>query len=207
MYFPVPYQRRFAFGLQPVLAVLAAVGWPLGQQLARALAARLGLPEALQPSAARRLTMYPLLTLGFTATLASYLAVTVSAASNQPVPIYMVDRDTYALGTWIAERSGPDDVVAGSFNTGNALAGLLPGRVVLGYDVATLHAREKRLTLEAIYRGELSTEEIRAFLAANRVSYLVVGPEERKLGPEDPGARLGLPEAARVGEAIAYRAS
>jgi hypothetical protein len=136
--------------------------------------------------------------------LATYVVVVASAATNQPVPIYLADRDTYAVGEWIAERSGPDDITLGSFNTGNVLAGLLPGRVALGYEVATLDARGKRAAIEALYRGQLSDDEAQELLARNHVAYLIVGPEERKLGEHDPGRQLGLPVAVQVGATTAY---
>src|SRR5439155_11687709 len=106
---------------------------------------------------------------------------------------------------WIAQHTGPDDVTASSFTTGNALAGVVPGRVLIGYAAATLDFRTKYETIGALYRGELEVPRAQEFLRENRVSYLVVGPEERKLGSHDPGAQLGLPEAVRVGSAVAYR--
>jgi hypothetical protein len=205
MYAPVPYQRRFAVGLFAALAVLSALAWPLVQQSALALADRLGAGPRQRRHVARRLTVYPLMIFGFTSTLFVFLGITASAMTNSPVPIYFVDRDTYQLGQWLADRTGPDDVVAAAYETGNVLSGMLPGRVVVGNVGITPHGKEKYYRLEAMFRGDLSGEETRAFLRANRVTYLVVGPEERKLGPNDPGVQLGLPIALRIGNAIAYR--
>ncbi|MBM2810521.1 MAG: hypothetical protein HW416_1280 [Chloroflexi bacterium] len=205
MYTPVPYQRRFGFGLQPVLAALAVLGWPLVRVGAVRLTERIGMRDARRDGVSRRLMTYPLLILGFTTPIAAYLAIVASAATNQPVPIYMVDRETYAIGQWIRDHSDDDDVTLGSFNTGNGIVGLLPGRVVLGYDVATVRAKEKNAEVRAIYGGTSTDADTRRFLTENRVSYLIVGPEERKLGDRDPGLSLGLQIAAQVGQATVYR--
>lgn len=205
MYAPVPYQHRFAFGLQPGLAVLAAIGWPRALRGATEVAARLRTPLRHR-AAVRRLVADLALVLALSAPFTVFLAIVASAATNHPIALYAVDRDTYRLGLQLAERTGPEDVVASSFPTGNVLAGVLPGRVVVGNLTASLRAGQKSSAMAAMYRGDLSPEEARAFLQTNRVSYLIVGPEERRLGPNDPGAQLGLPVALRVGDAIAYRA-
>jgi hypothetical protein len=129
----------------------------------------------------------------------------VSAATNAPISLYTIDRDTYTVGEWIAAHAGPDDVTLGSVNTGEVLSGFLPGRVVIARKAGTISFPEKLEKVEAIYQGQLGVEETLKFLRANRVSYVVVGPEERKLGSNDPGVQLGLPVAERVGSAVAYR--
>lgn len=205
IYLPVSFQRRFAVGLVPALATLAALGWPLLHQGALRLADRLGAGPATRRRVARRLIVYPLVILGFTATAFVYLGIVMSAATNAPIPFYFVDRDTYTLGTYLAARSGPDDVVLGAYETGNVLAGMLPGRVVLGNIGVTPRAREKGEAIRALYAGELTAEQARAFLRASGATFLIVGEQERKLGPHDPGASLGLPLVLRVGNALAYR--
>lgn len=205
MYVPVPYQRRFTFGLQPALAVLAALGWPAWQawilRVTRRWKPAVGPPSTL----ARRLAVYPLLLFGFADVLLAYAGVSLSAATNSPLPIYSIDRGSYAVGEWLGEHSTSEDVVLASFATGNVFGGMLPGRVVAGYEVATLRASEKQATIEAIYRGELSVLDLRAFVAANRVSYVFVGPEERRLGSYDPGAALGWAVALWAGDVVLYR--
>jgi flagellar motor protein MotB len=66
-------------------------------------------------------------------------------------------------------------------------------------------SQQKTDRIEAIYKGELTPAEIRDFLRANRVTYVVVGDGERKLGSNDPGAELGFPLELRHGSAVAYR--
>lgn len=205
MYAPVPYQRRFAFGVQPALAALAALGWPLARLGLAAGLARLGLPAASCAGIARRTLGYSLIMLAFTTVVAAYFVVISSAIGGAPLAYYVVDRDTYALSEWIAAHSGPDDVVFGSFETGAVLGGILPGHVYAGHVGVTIRPAEKRAAIASFYRGDLSRDEARMLLDANRVTYVVFGPEERKLGTWDPGVELSLPIAARVGDAVAYR--
>lgn len=207
IYLPVPYQRRFALGVQPALAALAALGWPVAVSGAAALLTRLGIPDRLGLGIARRALGYSLVPLAFTTVLAGYFVVVSSAVSNQPLPFYVVDRDTYAVDEWIAQHSGPDDVTLGSFETGAALGGMTPGRVYAGHVGVTIRAAEKQARIASLYSGDMSPDEARAFLEANRVTYIVMGPEERKLGDTDPGEQLGLPIAVRIGNAVAYRTS
>jgi hypothetical protein len=205
MYAPVPYQRRFALGLQPALAVLAAMGVPLAQRWCAEALVRGRLSAQMASFLGRRLVRYAVLLLAFAPGLLVYLVIVFSAASRNADALYSVDRDTYTLGEWIAQHSGLDTVLLASLNTSNALMGVVPGRVVVGTPGVSLQGRDKLRTIESTYRGDLSEEELRAFLAANRVDYIIVGPEERKLGPSDPGQRLQLPVARRVGDAVAYR--
>ena len=205
IYAPVPYQRRFAFGAQPALAVLAALGWPLAKQVVAVCLARLGVPARLSPGIARRALGYAVLVLGFTTLVAAYFVVNSSAINGEPLAYYGVDQDTYALGEWIARHSGPEDVIFSSFATGGALGGIVAGHVYAGHAGVTVRPAEKKAEIASFYGGELSPEGGQRLLRANRVTYVVFGPEERKLGAWDPGVKLGLPIANRVGEAIVYR--
>ena len=205
IYLPVPYQRRFALGAQPALAAFAAIGWPLALAGIASLLARLGAPAPSANATARRVLGYSLVPLGGTTVLAAYFIVVSSAVSNQPLPFYVVDRDTYAVGRWIAEHSGSDDITLGSLETGSAFGSLVPGRVYAGHLGVTIRAGEKKNEIAALYGGRWSREEARDFLASNGIDYVVVGPEERKLGSWDPGAELGLQIADREGATVAYR--
>ena len=93
----------------------------------------------------------------------------------------------------------------GSLETGSAFGSLVPGRVYAGHLGVTIRAGEKKNEIAALYGGRWSREEARDFLASNGIDYVVVGPEERKLGSWDPGAELGLQIADREGATVAYR--
>jgi len=202
MYLPLAYQHRLAFGLQPAMAVLAAVGWPTAHDALRRFSTRwLRARRSLATAAANVSLIVPALSLPLTV----YGALAISAATNRPIHLYGIDRNTYAVGEWLAANTGPDDVTIGAVTTGDVLSGILPGRVALARRAGTIDFASKERNMEAMYQGELSNDSLLRFLRANRVSYIIVGPEERQIGLNDPGSQLGLPIAARDGSAVAYR--
>src|SRR5581483_9671682 len=154
-------------------------------------------------AAANSLLVIPAFSLPFTV----YVALLISCVTNAPITLYTVDRDTYSVGEWIADHSGPDDVTVASVGTGEVLSGFLPGRVVIARPAGTIDYPEKKEMVDAMYRGQMSNAQLLDFLHENRVSFILVGPRERAIGPADPGAQLGLPVADRVGNAVAYRLS
>jgi hypothetical protein len=204
MYAPTAYSRRFGFMLHPALAALTAIGWPIVWHWACSVASWVQVNEGGRLEAARRLVVYPFLLVGLSTPLASYAGVVASAATNQPLEVYTLDADTYRTGQWLASSSGPDDVTLGSFWTGNVLGGMVPGRVVVGHETATMRAQEKAALVERFYRDDLSQPEVAALLSDNRVSYVVFGPRERAIGTTEP-ARLGLEIVMQSGEAAVYR--
>ncbi len=204
MYVPVPYQRRFALGLQPALAAVAALGWPLLRNGSLRLVERLKVPASRRSALAVRLALYPLLILGVGDSLWAYSNVVVSAATNHPSRLYFVGRDKYEASYWVAQHSTQDDVTAAEFLSSAVLGGLVPGAVVVGNPIATLRFQDKLDTMVKLYRGELSADAAERFLAENRVRYVLEGPEEREWGDWDPGLQLGLPIAARIGDVVIY---
>jgi hypothetical protein len=191
MYLPLPYQRRFASALWPPVAAFAVLGVPAMQRV-------LGIGVG-------RIIARTCAVLIFVTPLATYGVALVSAATNAPAAFYPVDRASYELGLRLVAQSGPDDVVLASWDTSNVLAGVLPGRVVGGHDAVTEDSASKKAAIAALYGGQLSSAQVRAFMAANRVTFVIVGENERKLGSYDPGRDLALSEAGRVGSAVAYR--
>ena len=207
IYLPVPYQRRFAFGALPALAAFAALGWPFVVSTGAGILARLGASDRASRTIARRVLGYSLIPAAFTTTVAAYVVILSSAISNAPLRMYSVDQETYAVARWIAAHSGRDDISLGSTETGAALAALIPGHVYFGHVGVTVHGSRKRDQAEALFSGQMNPDEARAFLESNSIDYVLVGPNERKLGSWDPGEQLGLEVAAREGPAIVYRAA
>jgi hypothetical protein len=205
MYVPLPFQHRFAFGLPIALAVFAARGWPIVLEGARVLPTRFGLQSGIASVAAHRLALYTLAVLAFGTSATAFAVLCRSAAVNDPIWLYGIDRDTYYAGIWLADNTGPDDVVAASFETGNYLGGIIPGRTLMGNLTATLRPGEKHSTMEALFQGRLEQEQARRFLREHRISYLFVGEGEHALGPHDPGPALGLRVAHRAGSATIYK--
>jgi hypothetical protein len=185
MYAPVPYQRRFAFGMQPALAVLAAVGlW----QLQGWMAAR------RTPYWRIRLVNYSVI-VGATATsMLVYLALLASAMNNKPAEVYLWTHAEASSADWLSSNSSAADVVLASTDYSNALAGVIDGRVVQGHIVATLHSDAKSAMLDEFFSSGATTEQRSRLLAETGATLVAFGPRERALGAaslaDQPDLRL-----------------
>jgi hypothetical protein len=184
MYAPVPYQRRFAFGVQPGLAVLAAVGivhlnWRLRHR-----------------SMSRRVTNYLLVVAGVATWLLVYVSLIASAATNQPAEVYLWSRPEAAAAAWLGDHSTAQDVVLASTPFANALVGAIDGRVVHGHVVATFDSDAKAALVARFYAAETPPDERQRLLQAAHATIVAVGPRERALGIDadalrhQPGLRL-----------------
>ena len=183
MYAPVPYQRRFAFGVQPALAVLAAVG--LFEMNARLRAHRVRL-------AWRRLINYGAAVAGISTSLLVYVSLVASAIDNHPAEVYLWSRPEADAAHWLGEHSTVQDIVLASTEFANPLAGLIDGRVVHGHIVATLHSDQKEALVHRFYaHGALSGERT-DILRLSGATVIALGPRERALGTIDLNSQPGL---------------
>jgi hypothetical protein len=181
MYAPVAYQRRFAFGLQPMLAVAAAFG------LERAWHWSVRSPRPLL-SLGRRCLAVELLAVLFAPTVIFY---GVSAwGMTRPMELSGQGGAFQAAslreaGRWLATAMEPTDVILGEVLTGNYLAGVVPGRVFVGHPIATLRFEEKAAAMRSFYHND-DQDGRRRFLAANNVHSVVYGSHEHALGVVQP---------------------
>jgi hypothetical protein len=169
MYVPVPYQRRLAFGMQPVLAVLAANGLV-------ALCAVLG---------ARRAAVLRLAVVGAAAsgTLLVLVSMVASGFTNAPLPVYRSTSDLDAAVAFLDRQARPEEVILADWETSNYLAARTPARVFGGHPVATLHPDEKRFEISTVFAHSASLTLARGLGA----QWLVYGPDEAGLAaPPDP---------------------
>jgi hypothetical protein len=183
MYAPLPYQRRFALGLQPALAVLAAVG--LLELNARMRIRGVG---ALK----QRLMNYAVIVGAVSTSLLVYVSVLVSATSNRPAEVYLWTRPEAAAAAWLGAHSTAQDVVMASTEFANPLAGAIDGRVVHGHIVATLHSEQKESLVKRFFAADTTPQQRGDLLAESRATLVAVGPRERALGVADLSAQPGL---------------
>jgi hypothetical protein len=174
LYTPVPFQRRLAFGVQPVLAVLAAAG--LAWWAAR-----------LSRRARRRLEL-AVVVLALPTALFLYVGVVYSALANTPLTVYVATRAEWEAGEWLAARMAPDEIVLGAEKSGFWLAALIPGRVWLGHDGITYDVPGKRAVIDDVLRS--TPAEAARILADHDVNYLFYGPRERAAGMLGPAPGL-----------------
>lgn len=79
------------------------------------------------------------------------------------------------------ERQKKDGVLAG-YTLGNYLPAHTGKRVYFGHLIQTPKARSKFELLSAFYSGRLREEDALEFLKKNKISFIVLGKEERKIG-------------------------
>ena len=184
MYAPVSYQRRFAFGVQPGLAVLAAVGLVHSTAWLRAHA----------PPLARRLVNYALVLAAISTSVLVYVSLLASAITNKPAEMYLWSKPEAAAAAWLATHSTAADVVLASTPFANPLVGTIDGRVVHGHVVATLDSPAKEALVARFYSSAASAEERTQILRTSQATVVALGPRERDLGAlaldDQPGLRL-----------------
>jgi hypothetical protein len=183
MYAPVPYQRRFALGIQPALALLAAAG--LLEVNARMRLRGIGAIK-------QRLVNYLVIVGGVSTSLLVYLSVVASAMSNKPAEVYLWTRPEAAAAAWLGAHSTAQDVVLASTEFANPLVGDIDGRVVHGHIVATLHSDEKEALVKRFFAADTTPQERGDLLSRSQATLVAVGPHERALGVTDLTAQPGL---------------
>jgi hypothetical protein len=189
LYAPVPFQRRFAFGVQPGLAILAASG----------LFALNGWMRGRDWGAVRRRVVNYTLALAAVSTAGLvYVSVVASAALNAPAEVYLLTRWEAAAAGWLAEHASADDVVLASTEFANPLVGLFDGRVVHGHIVATRASETKQALVRRFFGADASVVERSRLLRESGASIVAFGPRERALGATD---LAGQPELEWVHDA------
>lgn len=190
MFAPVNVQRRFGFGLHPLLAAAAAVALVPALDWVRR--------ERRGPAALLR----PALSLGLLAALFSSAAASYAvrlAAASQPAAVAgwssaFTPRVLQDAAAWLSANVGPEDVILAETTTGNFLGGAVPARVFSGHWVATARFASKDRAAQAFFRGALGPAGSVRLLADERIRFVVYGPNERALGgpPDDSALPLAL---------------
>jgi hypothetical protein len=169
---PFALQRRAIIGVDIPLALLAALG------LARGLMPRL--PGLWARWAAG-------LTLGLSLVGNAFLLVVLTlGALGQQQPsqlpgLLYLSQDEAAGMQWLLGHA-PGQVVLAAPRTGTLLPGHAGVRVFYGHPFETIDAPLKRAQAEAFFRGRLSAGEWRDVRQQFQVSYVFLGPVERRLG-------------------------
>jgi hypothetical protein len=183
LYLPVPYQRRFAFGVQPALAVLGAVGL---------LAINRWMRERAWGPVRRRAVNYTVALAALMTVVLAYASLLASAARNAPVPVYLWSKSEAQAARWLGQHDGPNDVVLAATAFANPLVGLIHGRVVHGHPVATRDSAEKDTLVQRFYAANVTSAERSALLHQTGATIVALGPRERALGANDLSAQPDL---------------
>jgi hypothetical protein len=173
LYAPVPYQRRFGFGVQPALSVLAAVGL---------LEANAWMAERSWSRLRRRLANYVFVLAALSTSALVYVALIASAATNKPAEVYLWTHAEAQAADWLASHTTADDVVLASTPFANPLVGAFDGRVVHGHIVATRDSAAKQALVARFFAAETTAAERSEILAQTGATVVALGPHERALG-------------------------
>ena len=176
LYAPVPYQRRFAFGVQPALAVLGAAGL---------LRANGWMAERGWSRLARRLANYGFVVAGLSTSVLVYVSLIASAAHNRPAEVYLWTRPEAEAAEWLSGRTTAEDVVLASTPFANPLVGAFDGRVVHGHIVATRDSAAKQAQVARFFSADATPAERSQLLAQTGATVVALGPHERALGVAD----------------------
>jgi hypothetical protein len=197
MYVPLGVERRFALGLQPVLAIAAAPavvtvwGWIRsaqfpGRSVFRPVFAVLlsfalfgsTLPiHAVVFGTALSLTESSVL-IGSTPERALRPFTSPWVVAFYPLPIEQA-------ADWLARETGADDRLLAAPWTANVLAGSVDGRFYVAHGVATPDFERKAAEVLHVYQRS-SAEQLAAFMDVRRLRYVIYGPYERALGIDTP---------------------
>ena len=197
MYIPVPFQRRFGFGLQPALAVLAALGAVrlegFLQEKRILFSLRLG---------ARALVAVAL----FSGTALSFAVLVMASMGIGPLGATVFEPiGTVAACDWLVGHSDGGDVVLASVETGNYLAGRIRGRVMLGHGAGTLDEPAKEAMVRSFFLPATTPRLRRQIVSSQRVTLVFVGERERALGAEPLRAEDGFQLAYDAAGVQIYR--
>ncbi len=181
MYLPVPYQRRLAFGIGPMVAVLAA----------NSLVAACRRLTPGWAATARLVTV----AVGASGTVLVLVGVVDSGMHNTPQPVYRSTTDLDAAAAWLDTQVTQNDVIVADWDASNYLAARTPARVYGGHPVATLHPELKQFAIATVFAHQGSLAVARVLGA----QWVVYGPNEAGLSsPPDPAFQSGAVKVYRV---------
>jgi hypothetical protein len=103
------------------------------------------------------------------------------AGDSSGSKLYIPESEIDAFA-WIDREAAEDDVVLCSAETGHRLASRASVRVLAGHWSVTPEFDEINEGIERFYRGTLTPALAAKLLERSRVSWIYVGPNERKLG-------------------------
>ncbi len=166
LYAPISTQRRLVEGFQLPLVILAV--WALTVTLRRF-----------------RRWLLPL-TLALTLPTSVLLLSGGLAGTVQPAePVYHPAAEL-KMFDWLSAQATPGQVALSAYDTGNVLPAYTPLVAYIGHGPETIHLEAKAPRVARFYQAGTSEAERRELLAEGRVSWVIFGPSESRLGDFDP---------------------
>jgi hypothetical protein len=179
LYAPFPLQRRLSLGLHVPIGLLAAIG----------------LTEIVRAKWPRR----ALIGVTLLTSLFIELALLGGAAASDP-RIYLSTNEAAGLN-WLQQNAPTTAVVLASPELGSFIPAQAGQRVVYGHPFETVDAKRREQEVKDFFAGKVDQPQV---LRDNNITYVLVGPRERKLGTIDT-VGLSLEEVFSSGDVAVYR--
>ncbi len=198
IYAPVFFNRRVTHGLNIALAMCAAAAVPVILTKLRTMRGGIGKPIPLTVAAFLIFGLSNLWVVG------QDLWFLFQGGRVMPSFFYMADGYRGAFA-WL-ERNGDDrTVVLSGTITGNFVPARSGRRVVVGHNVETIDLSNKLADVRRYFSAETDITWRRAYLAANRVTHILVGPREERVAPFQAQREPYLVPVFRRGDVTLYR--
>lgn len=195
MVIPSGFPVRFAFGLQPMLAVVATAG-------------ALSLHERYRGSEWRSALLALLAVAMLTTPMAYARIIIVSTAGKALDHLRFRSHDEVAAAAWLRESTGTGDAILASYPSGNFLGGRIRGRVFIGHDSGTLDIDRKKAEVQRFFSEPTTADDKIAFLRDRDIDYVYFGPFERSGAAQVTRDTLARLEPVREGrDVVIYRVS
>ena len=99
----------------------------------------------------------------------------------------------------------PGQVALGAYNTGNALPAYTPLTAYIGHGPETVNLAAKAPRVTTFYASATTKADRRQLLADGRVTWVIFGPAELRLGDFNPASAAYLQPAFSNGTYAVYR--
>ncbi|MCX6785157.1 MAG: hypothetical protein NTV81_04530 [Candidatus Komeilibacteria bacterium] len=180
LFLPVSFQRRLSSGLHLVMAILATFGfyyiWTNW----------LGKTKSEVVKFLSRTIFGLVVFIGLILTTGYYFYADWLTVRAHSARMYL-PADEYQAMRWLKDNQLETETVLADMVTGNTLASVTGKLVAVGHGHQTVNSQEKFWFVERIFYAVNDQDQLKkAWLKANRVGYVYVGPLERALGNFQP---------------------
>ena len=176
LYFPISFQRRLVEGAIVTLVLFTVVGleriWSI---------VKIALGGSTRLTAVFRWGLMTLSIVIMGLTTVTHVLYDVRNVQSGSFPFYFTDGMVEAM-EWLEDNTAREDVVLSTWGTGNFIPRVSGNTVFLGHGAQTVHAVDKHFLAEDFFSGRMTFDEQDALLSDNNISYIFVGPFERKGG-------------------------
>jgi hypothetical protein len=196
---PLPFPRRLIEGVQVPLTLVATMGLVRFLEERRASGRRiLGATVGGAPLVALVVLLLSVPTQGV------LLARGLMRVRSGDLYWYTT-ADEQAAMRWLDWHAEPGSVVLSSWTLSNQLPRFTRCHVFVGHFCQTLDFQKKKALMDDFYRYPIPDADRAALFATYGITWLIVGPREREIGPFDPSGSPLWEKAYESGSVSVWR--